>query len=295
MRKTSPLNRITYIFGISALAFIFVFSLPACNSDSTGDETTGDGDSSEVISEIPEEKEEVAAEVEEALYPIPTSFDLTAMLEEAGASFILDIANPTENAEKYMTEKQQALNLGVYGADLSYASTYEQTQQVMYYLEASEKLMDALSISSAYNETLVDDVETNLDNRDSLVNLITNSFYDTYQHLNEKGKENLSLLIISGSWVESIYLASQLAATAPNKQEIVDILAKQKSSYDKLMGIMESNTDDANVAEVQEDLKQFEAIYGQIEDAETAQLTEEQFQQLTDITEKVRNKFTSVN
>ena len=59
-------------------------------------------------------------------YPLPTAFEITNMLNEAGAPYILSISNPASNAGNYFTQVEKAINLGVYGADLSYASTYDE-------------------------------------------------------------------------------------------------------------------------------------------------------------------------
>ena len=85
--------------------------------------------------EFTESKNEVLKEISD--YPLPTSFEVTRLLIESGASYILDLCNKTDNVSKYISLKSKALNLGVYGADLSYAATYNQTQETMQFLEAS--------------------------------------------------------------------------------------------------------------------------------------------------------------
>jgi len=268
------------------LAFLFILGVTACGGGGN-DENNADS----TLTDLPNEMSEVQQEVEAALYPIPTSFELTQMLNQAGASFILDLANNPANVDKYMTEKQQAINLGVFGADLSYSSTYQQTQQTINFLEASEKLMSSLSISSTFNKTLVERVNTNIDNRDSLVAILTESFHDTYAFLNENGKENLSILIIAGSWVEGNYIATQLASTAPNKTELVKVIAKQKASFDKLIGILEANKVDESINQVYTALTPLKDLFAKVDaDANKANLTADQFKTLTTTLEKIRKE-----
>lgn len=50
-------------------------------------------------------------------YPLPTAFEVTNLLNKAGASYILSLSNSTSNVDKYFTEKSKAINLGIYGAD----------------------------------------------------------------------------------------------------------------------------------------------------------------------------------
>ena len=73
-----------------------------------------------------EKKQELEEFVEEQFeYPIPTSFEVTKMLQDASASYDDAVTNSPANVDKYETEWQKALNLGVYGADLSFASTFD--------------------------------------------------------------------------------------------------------------------------------------------------------------------------
>jgi len=154
------------------------------------------------------DKEEIEQDVREFVYPLPTSFEVTEMLNRIGASYILTLSNSAENVDKYLTETKQALNLGVYGADLSYASTYNQKQQIVTYMEASKKLIDALNITGALPTDILDKIEQNEDNKDELVEIITNTFYDTYEFLNVNQRGSVSMLVLAGSWVEALYITT---------------------------------------------------------------------------------------
>lgn len=80
--------------------------------------------------ERPEISDEmIEQEVEEYIYPLPSTFEVTNMLNDIEASYIFDIANDPENAGSYFTEKNRAINLGIYIADLAYATTYNQTAE----------------------------------------------------------------------------------------------------------------------------------------------------------------------
>lgn len=49
--------------------------------------------------------------------------------EKAGAKYNKNILNDVKNVDKYTSAGQQALNLGIYGADLSYTSVFNHTQE----------------------------------------------------------------------------------------------------------------------------------------------------------------------
>ncbi|HPF93281.1 MAG TPA: hypothetical protein PLV65_05070 [Tenuifilaceae bacterium] len=207
-------------------------------------------------------------------YPIPTAFEVIKMLDKAGASYIISLNNPTENVDKYFTEKSKALNLGVYGADLSYASTYQMKQETMNYLNVSKKLIDDLKISTAFNKDFAQRVEDNIDNKDELIKIITDSFYDTYEFLLNEGKDNVSLLVMTGSWIEGLFITTQIAVTSENNNDFLTIIANQKDPLNKLFELMQPFAEDEIISEMMKTLKPLKAIFDQVEGEA---VTQEQF------------------
>jgi len=238
----------------------------------------------ETQTEKPLLKKAITKEVKDVVYPLPTTFELTAMLNRIGADYILGISNSTENADKYFTEKARALNLGIYSADLSYASTYHRKQETMLFLKASKKLIDNLEITSAYNETLVSDVEKNIDNKEELVKIITNSFYDTYAYLNKNGKANLSLFVVSGSFIEGLFIATHISDNTFTNPEIVKVIFDQKDSLERLLKVLEPEAQDANIASLINDFKGLKASFDKVEGS----MTKPQLEEITASVVKLR-------
>jgi hypothetical protein len=211
------------------------------------------------------EKKEIEQDVREFVYPLPTSFEVTEMLNRIGASYILTLSNPAEDVDKYLTEKKQALNLGVYGADLSYASTYNQKQETMTYMEASGKIIDALNISSSLPSDIIEQIEQNEDDKDKLVEIITNTFYDTYDYLNTNKRASVSMLVLAGSWVEALYIATNISEDTYQNKEMVKIVMEQKSSLNKLLDLMKTHDEDEAVKGVLSQLKPLADVYNMVE------------------------------
>ena len=219
-------------------------------------------------------------------YPIPTAFEVIKLLNNAGASYILSQSNPVENVDKYIPAKSKALNLGVYGADLSYASTYQMKQETMNYLKVSKKLIDELQITSAFNVEFAQRIEKNIDNKDSLIRIISDSFYDTYQFLVNNGKDNTSLLVMSGSWVEGLYITTQMAIISKNNEDILKIVANQKEPLAKLLELMKPYSTDKDITEMVVALKPLADIYATVV---VDKLTPEQLDQITKSVNQVRS------
>ncbi len=218
-------------------------------------------------------------------YPIPTAFEVTRMLNNAGASYIISLNNPAENIDKYFTLKSKALNLGVYGANLSYASTYQMKQETMKYMEVAKRLIEDLQITSNFNLTFYNRINSNLDNKDSLINIITQSFYDSYNFLVNNGKDNVSLLVMTGSWVEGLYITSQIALIAKDNNDFLKIMAMQKEPLDILFELMQKNAEDPLVSET---IKQLEPLHTLYSGVNGEILTKEQYEKINASVTEIR-------
>ena len=227
-------------------------------------------------------KEDVILELTD--YPLPTAYDVTEMLQNAGASYILTLSNPASNVGNYLSSSEKALNLGVYGTDLSYASTYMMKQETMKYLESSKQLIDELEISTTFNTDYARRVEDNLDNRDSLINIISDSFIDTWDYLVENEQDKLAILVVCGSYIEGIYITTQIALTAADNTEFMEIIAHQKKSLNTLIEILEPIREDADIADIYANLTDIAGIFESVGEA----LTDEQLDAIIAVIDPLR-------
>jgi hypothetical protein len=142
----------------------------------------------------------IEKQIEENVYPLPTSAEVIKMLTDLEVGYIIGISNPVENTKKYFSSTNRAINMGVYGADLSYATLYNMTQQVINYLDAIRSLSNELNMSKIYNAALYDSIKKNYDNRDELVRILTGAFNDTYVYLSDNDQQPLALLVVGGAF-----------------------------------------------------------------------------------------------
>lgn len=212
------------------------------------------------------DKDKISEDIREFVYPLPTSFEVTEMLNEIGAAYILTLSNETTNVKRYLTEKSKALNLGIYSADLSYASTYNQKQATTDYINVSKILIDALNISAAIDANIIKQIEDNQDDKEKLTELITNTFYDTYEFLNKNGRSEVSMLIVAGAWVEGLYIITHISEDTYNDKEMVKLVMEQKASLNKLVELLKVTKEDDATAETLKLLKPLKALYDSIED-----------------------------
>jgi hypothetical protein len=200
-------------------------------------------------------------QIKENVYPLPTSADVIKMLTELEVGYIIGISNPVANTKKYFSSTKRAINMGVYGADLSYATLYNMQQMVFDYLEAIKSISEDLNMSKIYNAALYDSIKKNFDNRDDLVRILTSTFNDTYVYLADNDQQSLALLVVGGAWVEGMYLTTHVSEAAYQVAGISRVLLEQKKSFDTYLDITKPYANDPIVSDFVKKLDPIKTVY----------------------------------
>jgi hypothetical protein len=224
--------------------------------------------------------------IEANVYPLPTSAEVIRMLTDLEVGFIIGISNPVENSKKYFSSTTRAINLGVYGADLSYATLYNMQQDVINYLDAIRSLSNELNMSKIYNEELYDKIKQNFDKRDELVNILTSAFNDTYGYLAENDQQPLALLVVGGAWVEGMYLTTHVSEAAYQVAGISKVLLEQKKSFELYLEITKPYLTDPSVGDF---VKLFDPVKKVYEGIGTS-LTEQNIKDITTVITALRGQ-----
>lgn len=183
-------------------------------------------------------------------YAVPSPSELALMIRKTGANFDKKILNPVDNAGNYETIKSKAIALGIYGADLSYVSAFDQTQEALSYMNACKKLADGLGITGAIDQKTLERMEANLNKKDSLLNIIADTYMETDEYLKSNESETVAALVVAGGYIEGLYISVQVAAANQNNTEILARIAEQKDVVENLFGLLNANKDEPSVQEV---------------------------------------------
>lgn len=240
--------KLNYVIAIAVISSLF-----ACNNGSKTD--TEDVDATAV-----ESKNKVA----KVFYAVPSPSELSAMIKATGANYNKNMLNPPSNEAKYASIIQKAMNLGVFGADLSYTSTFDQTQEAMVYMGVCKKLADGLGITGAINENTVKRMEKNLNNKDSLLKIISDTYLETDIYLKNNDRAGVSALVVAGGWIEGLYISVNIASQNAKNEMIVKRIAEQKLILENLIGLLETNEANDNAPELMAELKALKVIYDKV-------------------------------
>ena len=246
------------------LFFILLgFIIAGCNRGPKS-EAEGSGEFEATGTLDPETQEQLNT-AKRIFYSLPSPLETAMLIKNAGAEYDEQLMNPTSNASKYITSKSKALNLGIYSTDLSYASLFDQSQATLDYIAAAKEMADGLNILDAIDEETVTRLEEQINNRDAIIDIISETLMNSSSFLKENNLEGTASVVLVGGWVEGLYIATNLvndSKLAGNR--LVERIVDQKLSLDIIVSLLESTPDDQDAQSVLEDVKALQAIYNKI-------------------------------
>lgn len=292
------INRLGFFF--TALIAVFLFS---CSS-STENESSSDEEFEEAESALEEQ-------IKEVVYDIPSPSEIPFLLEATGAEYNETLINDLNKADNYSSRNDySALNLGVYAADIGYLVSYDKVQEALNYMSSSKKLADNIGISGTFDQTMLERFEANLSEKDSLAYLLNETIQNTEKYLKGDNRDNLAALVITGSFIEGLYISTELIRTYPTDilpedsrnlvlTPLIRVVLEQEKSLNELVKMLTSMEQTDPIASLVADLNELEEKYAALNIEEQIRnnradlvLTD---QTLTDITIKVaeiRNSIT---
>ena len=254
MRKFASLTNT-----LLAIAVVSLFA--SCNNDSGNGSDTNPQDSAA--------QQEMQKKAKKVFFAIPSPIEMANMIKQSGSNYNKDLLNSKDAVSRYTTNTSMALNLGIYGADLSYTSIFDQTQPSMNYMACAKKLADALGITGAFTPETVDRLEKNVNNKDSLLQIVSDAYLTTDAYLKENERASTSALIIAGGWIEGLYIATKISGKNPENNVVATRIAEQKSVLENLIALIESYPNDPSLTDVLNQLKSLNELYANVGQAPT--------------------------
>lgn len=250
------------------LLIFLVLIMGGCASDKSKENKTDDtsGLSEDFNSEMDDDLVEKINTAKRIFYSLPSPLETAMLIKNAGANYDGDLLNKVENTSKYNTNLKMALNLGIYTTDLSYASLFDQTQATLNYINAAKKMADGLEILDAIDEATITRLEENINNRDVIIDIISETLLNSNSFLEDKGLQNTSAIVLVGGWVEGLHIATSLVTPNANLQtdKLVERIVDQKLSLGIVMSLLENNKDNAEVQVLLKDIVELKTIYDKI-------------------------------
>jgi len=208
---------------------------------------------------------EIAPEVLESIIRgISSPLEIASLIRESGAEYTEGMLNPTKNIENYSSHYKKALNLGLYGTDLGYINIYDQQLPALDFLSVVKRLADDLSVGHFFDFSTIKRLATNNENIDSMLNITTQGFEHMTSYLTKQHRGNVSVLILTGGWVEALYIATQVNKRERN-EKLLERIGEQKITLNELILLLSVYQSDFNIGKLLADIKELKKIFDQVE------------------------------
>jgi hypothetical protein len=213
---------------------------------------------------------ENAEKIEQIFFVLPSPVEISSLIKNSGVHFQPELLNKTENLPGYSTSSSRAIALGVYCADLSYVSLYEQYPFAMEYMNVSRNLAESLGILKSIDPEKLRLLEDNMMNKDLIVDIVSEMYMQSNDQLREQDRYSLAALMLIGAWVESMYLATQSVRVDDKSHELlIQQILDQKLSLESIKTVLRDNQSDSMIQPIYLDVLQLEKLFNRsVKDAE---------------------------
>jgi hypothetical protein len=199
------------------------------------------------------------------LQSIPQPLEISMLLKESGKKYNAGYLNSPDYTSKYNSNYKRALNLGIYGCDLGYTNIYEKNQDGVKYMGAIKEMADGLNIGRFFDIETIGRLATNSKNLDSLLLITTQNFNDINNYLQSQNRSNLSVLLLTGGWLEALHITGEVSVANPENVELRETVGSQKIILSQIMQLLTYYKDtDQNMASLLEDMKQLDEAFQKV-------------------------------
>jgi hypothetical protein len=241
---------------------VLILVIGACGSGKKPDEQALLESFDSAKNEGPTISEEVIGDI---LQRIPSPLEISVLLKESGRKYNVNYLNSADNLSKYNSNYKKALNLGIYGTDLGYTNIYEQNQDGIKYISAIKSLADGLNIGQFFDIETIGKLASNSKNLDSLLLITTQNFNSINHYLQTQSRANLSVLLLTGGWLEALHITCEVATANPSNKELQEKIGEQKIILENIMLLLSFYKDsDQNMASLLTDMEELKRVFDKV-------------------------------
>lgn len=213
---------------------VFAFSFTFCKNGEKQDENLVIDDNTK------QAVQETKLNAQNVFNSMPDRKLILKLIDDNKIDYNPDFLNDPNSVSKYTIEFYKAANLGIYGSDLSIANSFDQTQESMVFLKCVNSLAANIGVNNAFDQAMFDRMEANRENKDSTLEIITAAFKKADEILKVNNRPATSAVILTGSWVEGMYVSCQIAETA-NGEKIIKTIIDQNESLKNIIIMLEAS------------------------------------------------------
>jgi hypothetical protein len=129
--------------------------------------------------------------------------------------------------------------LGVYGADLAYIKMFNQKRYFDNYFQVIKYLAEELGIPGSFSEGTYQRIDAKLSDKKAALEQLIDAYRATDDYLRTNDRNTTAAYLITGGWVESLYIAISNESQSHTDQLLIRIL-EQKYTLNYIIALLES-------------------------------------------------------
>lgn len=230
----------------------------ACSDDKKQENDSADLESIPQI-ELSEHLKMDSGEVR--MFTMPTPLQIATTLKLLHIEYNDQLLLPKYDGI-YKSKVELALGLGAYVVDMGYTTVYNNYQKSINYGQDVQQIMEKLNISHYINKSLVERFQKNIDHQDSLCQIILSTYSEAHSYFNQD--EGLGLLILTGGYIEGLFLATQNISNQKWVDESNNLIIQQKLFLDNFILLLDGYSENSKIKSVVVDLNQLKVSFDEI-------------------------------
>jgi hypothetical protein len=195
---------------------------------------------------------------------IPSPSEISFLIKDLGVPYNNAYINDPAKVNGYKTAIKQALNLGVYATDAGYAYLYKKEKATQSAFEANMKLAKKLKIGHLFDQKEWKEKVLKSNNFDSLL-LQSNTMMEKINaHFYETKQVHLTISMLTGGWLESLYITVSIAMKYPN-EPIKKQIGEQKIILEQLLLLLSFYEELPEIKALMVEFKKLQKVYENVQ------------------------------
>ncbi|WP_258104742.1 hypothetical protein [Marinoscillum sp. MHG1-6] len=168
-----------------------------------------------------DEEQQITTDISKVIGDLPSPSEVPYTMQAIGADFDKSLINDLTKIEHYSAkEDEAALNLGVYATDIGYLSSYKKGADAMEYMQKCHDLAEALGIATVFNVATMEKFQESMGSPEEFNKVLNDAILEAEERLETSDRASIAGLVLTGSFVEGLYLATKVIETYP--EDVLD-------------------------------------------------------------------------
>jgi hypothetical protein len=175
----------------------------------------------------------------------------------------------------FSSEKQKAIAFGMYSTNLAYVASFEDFQKSITFYKIIRQLGLDLGIEGAVSDETMNKIQSNLDQPDSLMKIVNNSYRESVEFLDNNRRGNIMAIIAASGWIESMHIVLASVTKYDEANPIIQRIADQKLIFGNLLSYLKVQSEDQMVLEAMQTLSPVREVFAGFEEIKAGKVTNE--------------------